>query len=76
MVFLMTLKRRDLSPALVITRHQRNRPMLSQDEPARLLEAAPASNTRLRSGSRMAMLKPARTVVNGGRGADKRVGRG
>lgn len=40
-LFLVTLKRRDLSPALVITRYQRKLPdVLSVDEAARLLEAA------------------------------------
>ena len=41
-LFLVTLKRRDLSRALVITRYQRKLPdVLSVDEAARLLEAAP-----------------------------------
>lgn len=41
-LFLVTLKRRDLSRALVITRYQRKLPdVLSIDEAARLLEAAP-----------------------------------
>lgn len=41
-LFLVTLQRRDLSRALVITRYQRKLPdVLSVDEAARLLEAAP-----------------------------------
>lgn len=41
-LFLVTLRRRDLSRALVITRFQRKLPaVLSLDEAARLLEAAP-----------------------------------
>ena len=41
-LFLVTLKRRDLARALVITRYQRKLPdVLSVEEAARLLEAAP-----------------------------------
>ena len=41
-LFLVTLKRRDLARALVITRYPRKLPeMLSVEEAARLLETAP-----------------------------------
>ena len=54
-LFLVTLTRRDLARVLVIMRHPRKLPdVLSVEEAARLLEAAPGISTRPRSVSPMA----------------------
>src|SRR5690606_22665224 len=63
-LFDVTLKRRDLSRALVITRYQRQLPdVLSIEEAARLLEAAPSIKYKARSEEHTSELQSRENLV-------------